>query len=189
MLRTLVLDGTYQPISVFPLHTITWQAAVTRVLNGTCSIVSEYDELILTPTLEMRKPAVVVRRDKIEAWEREIGVSAEAILFRDGCQCQYCGVQLTKDTVTLDHVVPESKGGKRSFDNLVAACQSCNESKGAADPVGVWEPRRKPYVPSKWDLLRERRRHPIVVDHPSWVPHLGNWQGEVLLKNEMDRCA
>ena len=182
MLKTLVLDGTYQPISILPLHSITWEAAVTRVLNGTCHVISEYDELIKTKNLEMRKPAVIVRLDKIKNWERKIGPSAEAIYYRDGCKCQYCGIPLTIAEITRDHVIPESKGGPTTFDNLVLACQKCNQDKGSS--MGKeWTPARKPWTPTHYQLAAIRKNYPVTVGHASWIDWLGGWNSEVRISS------
>ena len=57
----------------------------------------------------------------------------DLVIHRDNATCQYCGAQ--PDNLDVDHIIPKSRGGDNSADNLVAACQSCNRSKGARTPV------------------------------------------------------
>ena len=62
-LRTLVLNATYLPINYIPVHSIPVEDAITRVFNGTCHVVEEYDRKIKTPSLDMNWPSVIARND------------------------------------------------------------------------------------------------------------------------------
>jgi 5-methylcytosine-specific restriction endonuclease McrA len=72
----------------------------------------------------------------------------------------------------MDHVLPISKGGKTSWENIVTACGSCNSRKG--NIVGPqWRPKYKPYAPGYFELVRKRKQFGFELRHPSW----GTWLG------------
>ena len=94
-------------------------------------------------------------------------LSRQNIFKRDGGKCQYCGV--TTD-LTLDHVIPRSKGGRSTWDNLVTACKSCNSKKGDYTPEEAGMPlARQPFKPSFIMFLRDFSG-PI---EENWKPYLG----------------
>lgn len=179
MLQTLVLNPTFEPISVFPLRTITWQAAVSRVLCETCNVVSEYEEYIKTSgTLVMKKPAVIVRKN-FSAYRSKRGYSfKQGIYYRDSCVCQYCGTPLALMAMTMDHVIPESKGGSNSPENLVSSCMDCNSRKGA----DIWKPLKKPTNPEYREMVKIRKKFPLKVPTPLWAPFLEPWEGGIIVK-------
>ena len=181
-LRTLVLNADYAPISLFPLQTIPAEDAVTRVFNGTCRVVMEYDIPIRTPTLKMNWPSVIARTDRKRVRER-VKLEPESLYYRDHGRCAYCEKQLTLHCVTFDHVVPRARGGDSSWDNLVAACGKCNSQKGDALPVGEWMPKRRPYKPTYYDLLAIRKKFPITVDDANWMQFIGDWNADVIIRN------
>lgn len=181
-LRTLVLNADYHPISLFPLHTIPVEDAVTRLFNGTCQLVYEHDRKILTPSLNMKWPSVIARIDTKRVKER-VKLGAEGLYYRDHGLCAYCETPLTLKCITFDHVVPKSKGGTYSWDNLVSACSTCNLLKGDSAPVGKWVPKRRPYKPSYYDLLAVRKKFPIQIDDENWIQFIGKWDAPVVVKN------
>jgi 5-methylcytosine-specific restriction endonuclease McrA len=65
----------------------------------------------------------------------------------------------------MDHVVPLSRGGKTEWTNIVAACNSCNSTKGNRMD---WKPKYKPYRPGYWELVRKRKQMEFTIKHPSW---------------------
>ena len=180
-LRTLVLNADYHPISLFPLHTIPVEDAVTRLFNGTCQLVFEHDRKILTPSLDMRWPSVIARIDTRRVKER-VKLGAEGLYYRDHGKCAYCESSLTLKSITFDHVVPKSKGGNYSWDNLVSACPTCNLLKGDHPPVGRWTPKRKPYKPTYYQLLSNRKKFPITIDDESWIQFIGKWDAPITVK-------
>jgi 5-methylcytosine-specific restriction endonuclease McrA len=180
-LRTLVLNANYLPISIFPLQTIPVEDAVTRVFNGTCNVVLEHNRDILTPNLNMKWPSVIARIDSSKVLGK-VKLSLEALYYRDHGVCMYCEKSLKIHEITCDHVVPKSKGGAYSWDNIVSACSSCNLKKGDHAPVGQWKPKQSPYKPSYYQLLNMRRKFPIVVDDHNWMQFLGDWESDVIVK-------
>jgi 5-methylcytosine-specific restriction endonuclease McrA len=180
------------PISLFPLHTIPAEDAVTRIIAGTCHVVMEHDRVIKTPSLKMKWPSVIARVDTDIAKEG-IKLDNESLYYRDHGKCQYCSTKISMGELTRDHVHPKSKGGKFIWENIVTACPVCNVEKGDALPgtktidrngkVRVWLPIKKPIKPSYYQLLEVRKKFPITVDDPNWVPFLGNWEGQINIKN------
>ena len=183
-LRALVLNSNYTPISLFPLSegAIPVEDAITRVINGTCHVVSEYDRKILTSARhDMKWPSVIVRKDPVLITEG-VRLDDESLFYRDHGMCAYCQRKLSLKELTCDHVVPKSKGGAFVWDNIVAACPPCNTQKGDQMPTGKWRPRIVPTKPSYYDLLAVRRNHPITVDDDSWTPFLGYWNAPVTIR-------
>ncbi len=181
-LRTLVLNADMTPIDLLPRpESIPAEDAVTRVINGTCSVVEEYDRMIKTPTIEMAWPSVIMRNSYTRI-PHEVGLTSEYLYYRDHGLCAYCEKKLTIFTTTIDHVKPKVAGGPKSWTNVVAACSACNHKKGSYEPKGQWKPKVKPYKPSYWKLLDLRRKYPIVVDHESWITWLGDWSGGVTVR-------
>jgi 5-methylcytosine-specific restriction endonuclease McrA len=183
-LRTLVLNANYMPVSIFPLHTIPAEDAVTRIINGTCRPVFEYDRNIKTPTIKMNWPSVVARVDT-DGIRETLKLTDQALYYRDHGVCMYCERELRLHEVTCDHVVPKSRGGKFSWDNIVTACADCNLKKGDAAPVGMWRPKVMPFKPSYYQLLNVRRKFPIEIDDRNWMQFLGDWEADVILRNKV----
>jgi len=188
-LRTLVLNADYQPINLVPNpQTIPVEDAITRVYNGTCHVVAEYDRYVKTqnPDLQMKFPSVVARTQMLTRKE-EIGFSREFLYYRDHGKCAYSGRPLSlkdssPDYITIDHVIPQHAGGKTTWDNVVASHSSLNHAKGGSMPVGEWSPKIKPFAPTYWQLAANRRKFPIFIDDPSWMEFLYDWVGEVILR-------
>ena len=95
-----------------------------------------------------------------------IVLSRRNILKRDGNKCQYCG---SSSDLTIDHIIPKSRGGGDTWENLTAACNKCNNKKGSRTPKEAGMVlARKPYRPSHILFLREYNG---AVDD-SWKPYL-----------------
>lgn len=184
-LPTLVLRKDYQPFNLFPISAIKAKDALTRVISGSCEVVSNYDIRIkaANPDMEMFWPSVIRSLDpKVKSFRTVPNLDQEPLYYRDHAECAYCGKGLTVQEVTMDHVVAESKGGLRCWDNIVAACNSCNSRKGNLPAKGQWQPKRLPYVPTVWDLLKIRKKFPVTIPHDSWIPWLGEWPGGIEIK-------
>lgn len=180
--KTLVLRKDYVPFSLFPISAINARDAVTRVVAGSCEVISNYDIRIKTPNPNtvMYWPSVIRSLDpNVKKLRDTPNLAGETLFYRDHCECQYCGNRLTLKEVTMDHVLPVSKGGTTKWNNIVSACTKCNSEKGNNLPKGKWQPRQKPYTPTIWDILEVRRTYPIRVPDESWVPWLGNWTGGI----------
>ena len=172
-LRTLVLGPSFMPVSVVPnLYTISAEDAIVRYLNKTCEVIYWYDRHVLTPSRhDLRWPSVIMNTHA-PSLKKEIRLKKSALFYRDECECVYCGSPLTMDQMTYDHVMPRDRGGSHSWDNVALACTECNSRKGNQLPKGKWEPKKKPYVPTFFDILNNRKKFPITVDDESWIQFL-----------------
>ncbi len=111
--------------------------------------------MIHTPTLEIQVPEVILLNAFNGFFRREVRFSRRNIFERDKHTCQYCARKLNKPELTIDHVVPQSKGGTDTWDNLVLACVACNVRKANRTPNQANMP-----------LIKR----PVK---PSWLPTLG----------------
>ena len=182
-LRTLVLNADMSPINMLHLNKvddtiIPAEDAVTRVVNGTCFVVEEYDREILTPTLRMKWPSVVACMEYVSEGKAAT-LTHENLYYRDHGLCAYCHKELTLAETTIDHVMAASHGGPRTWENSVAACSSCNSRKGNLKAEGEWAPKHRVYQPTYWDLVNNRRKFPIRVADDAWVPYIQPWQGDI----------
>jgi 5-methylcytosine-specific restriction endonuclease McrA len=122
-MRALVLNAGYEPLAV-----VTFKRALTLVLNAKATIVEVDAEHPIwgVDTLYDRPTVIVLTRYVPLPRGREVPVSRRGVLRRDGHRCAYCGTSAT----TIDHVLPKSRGGADSWENLVACCLRCNNAKG-----------------------------------------------------------
>lgn len=128
-MRTLVLDQGYQP-----RHVIPWQKAVSMLYVGKADVVEEYGEVIRSPRVELKMPAVVRLRRRSPWRPPKVRFCRVNVMLRDEMTCQYCGEERPIGQLTYDHVVPRCQGGETSWENIVTACRPCNEAKGGRTP-------------------------------------------------------
>jgi len=164
----LVLNADYKPLSHFPLSLWSWQDAVRAVFQDRVVVVQSYDEIVHSPTFSMPLPAVIA----LKAYQKQGGKNGTAaftrynVYLRDHFSCQYCGA---KHDLTFDHVVPASRGGPLSFENIVARCTLCNMKKAdkTLKEAGMTL-RSQPRSPSIHDLLEAGRHFPSPMVLDEW---------------------
>ena len=165
----LVLNADFRPLSYYPLSLWSWQDTIKAVFLDRVNIVSHYDKCIRSPSFEMRLPSVVSLKTYIKP-SRHPAFTRFNVFLRDRFSCQYCG---SRDELTFDHVVPRSKGGMTTWENVVAACSPCNLRKGDQLPRAIkMFPANKPFQPSVADLHRNGRLFPPNYLHDSWLDYL-----------------
>ena len=115
----------------------------------------------------------------VDPAEEGYAQKAAKIFLRDGFACQYCGDAPGTSELTFDHVIPKSRGGQTSWDNVVAACSDCNLVKGNRLPVicGMI-PARAPVEPTNHRLQTNGRSFPPNFLHESWRDFL-YWDSEL----------
>ena len=128
----LVLNADFRPLSYYPLSLWGWQDAIKAVFLDRVNIVSHYDSVVESPSFEMRLPSVVSLKAYVRP-SRQPAFTRFNVFLRDRFTCQYCGEH---EELTFDHVVPRSKGGATTWENVVAACSPCNLRKADRLPVG-----------------------------------------------------
>ncbi len=130
MSSVLVLNATYEPLNVIPLR-----RAILLLLKEKAEVVEATRERLRAERLDLEVPSVIRLVTYVPVPPRlPLPVSRRTVLARDNYTCQYCGVQPGKTQLTIDHVVPRSKGGGTTWDNVVAACGPCNRRKGNRTP-------------------------------------------------------
>ena len=171
----LVLNADYRPLSYYPLSLWTWQEAVKAAFLDRVTILSEYDDVVRSPTTEIRIPSVVVLKDYVKP-QRKVAFTRFNLFLRDEFSCQYCG---SKGELTFDHVVPRARGGITSWENVVAACSRCNLSKGSKllKHSGL-ALQKKPRKPESEELRNMGRKFPPNHLHESWIDFL-YWDAEL----------
>jgi 5-methylcytosine-specific restriction endonuclease McrA len=171
----LVLNADYRPLSYYPLSLWPWQEAVKAAFLDRVEIVAEYDEWVRSPSTTIRIPSVVVLRDYVRPQKR-VAFTRFNLFLRDEFCCQYCGA---KGDLTFDHIVPRSRGGATTWENVVAACSTCNLRKGnkslRASGLSL---RRSPRQPGAEELRNVGRRFPPNQLHVSWLDYL-YWDAEL----------
>lgn len=120
----LVLNQNYEPLNVCDIR------RAFRLLGAEkAELVARNHQVIHTPTLAIDAPSVIRLVYLIRRPQPRVKLSRREVFARDRHTCQYCGT--TSHDLTIDHVVPRHRGGRHEWENLVAACRSCNHRKGA----------------------------------------------------------
>ena len=171
----LVLNADYRPLSYYPLSLWPWQEAVKAAYMDRVVIVATYDECVHSPSTTLRIPSVVVLKDYVKP-QKCVAFTRFNLFLRDGFCCQYCGA---RGDLTFDHVIPRSKGGRTSWENVVAACSGCNLRKGSRSlkQAGL-SLRRPPRRPGSEELRDIGRKFPPNYLHGSWLDYL-YWDAEL----------
>lgn len=134
----LCLNASYEAVSI-----ITARRAMTIIFKGAAVVEAVSKFSVKTDRLTIPVPDVIrlVRYRRVPRQNRS--VSRKGILLRDGNTCQYCGSKLPVGDLTLDHVMPRSRGGGNTWDNLVSSCFPCNNRKQDRTPVEAGMPLAK----------------------------------------------
>ena len=159
---TLLLNATYEPLCV-----VSSRRAIVLVLAEKAESVDSAAEVVHAETVSLAVPIVVrLTRFVRVPYPASVPLSRRAVFTRDGQTCVYCGSSAT----SIDHVVPRSRGGTHTWDNVVAACRRCNHTKADRSLAELgWALPHPPRTPSgaAWRLLGSRS-----VD-PRWREWLG----------------
>jgi 5-methylcytosine-specific restriction endonuclease McrA len=142
--RVLVLNASYEPINV-----CTVRRAVVLILKERAEVLERTERVLHAENMTMARPAVIrlVSYVRIPRDAHSRKITRRAIFARDSWTCQYCGTG--RGTLTVDHVIPRSKGGTSGWDNIVTCCAPCNRRKGDRLPHQIdMHPRRRPRAPS-----------------------------------------
>jgi 5-methylcytosine-specific restriction endonuclease McrA len=174
----LVLNADYRPLSYFPLSTWSWQETIKAIFLDRVLPLCHYDRVIRSPSAVHRLPSVVALKQYIPQ-NRRPPFTRFNVFLRDCFSCQYCGAAHHTSELTFDHLIPRSRGGRTSWDNVVTACTRCNLTKGSRLPreCGM-RPLSRPTVPTMYELQECGRAFPPNFLHESWRDFL-YWDSEL----------
>lgn len=175
MPNVLLLNAGFEPLRV-----VSWQRAFVLIFQGKAEILEEYRLTISTVTRQYKVPAVI----KLHRWvnlKRRMPVirfSRANIYARDEYQCQYCYKKFAERELTLDHVWPVVRGGKKTWENIVAACMRCNQKKSDRSPEEAgFRLLRKPHAPQWLPGILGSVKLKVAPD--VWQPYLiEEWDGD-----------
>lgn len=160
--HVLVLNQDYRALAVTSV-----QRATVLVLLRKADLVEASDRrFVRSPTLCVPWPSVVRLRVYVRVPYKKIMLTRKNVMRRDHSRCQYCN---STDRLTIDHVYPRSRGGRDTWENLVAACVPCNNRKGNKTPAEAeMKLSRKPFRPSYVMYIRDF----VGSLDDSWKPYL-----------------
>jgi 5-methylcytosine-specific restriction endonuclease McrA len=148
--RVLVLNASYEPLNV-----CTVRRALVLILKEKAEVLEHGEGVLRSETMRVDRPEVI-RLVSFVRVPRDIHrrrITRKAVLARDGWTCQYCGS--SKHSLTVDHVVPRSRGGESVWENIVASCAPCNRKKGNRLPQEIrMHPKRRPRPPGPTVFIR-----------------------------------
>lgn len=168
MKRALLLNTDYTPlhfISDFDAITLFYKGRA-EVIEGMSGKKSEWDETFNSPSTSIRVPATMRLLRRVNKKWKPPRFRKKVLFNRDNWSCQFCGLKLNWENITIDHVMPSSRGGGTNWLNCVASCKPCNKRKANRTPEEAgMRLRQKPAMPSSlhfWDALKSS------VWHPDW---------------------
>ena len=162
MSRALVLNASYEALCV-----VSTRRALVLVLDDKAELVHSTERLFHAERVAFPEPSVVRLSHYVKVpYQARVALNRRAVFARDNNRCQYCGAQAEN----IDHVIPRSRGGEHTWENVVAACRPCNSRK--QDRMlheTTFSLRRKPTAPRErvWILVASGQMR------PDWEPYLG----------------
>lgn len=163
--KTLLLDSSYMAKGV-----ISSERAFVIYYKGNCEIIDSYPEKfgLVKKDIDILKPAVILVKSYIEVTgDQKVALNRENIYKRDNYECVYCQTSYPIKNLTLDHVLPQSKGGPDTWENLVTACKKCNNMKADLTLLELGVDIPKPSRPHYLMLLKKIEHIP-----EEWKPYL-----------------
>ncbi len=163
MSQVLVLNASYEPLNI-----TSWRRATVLMLKGKAESLEEDSNHKIRSDLTL--PTVIRLRYFIRIPYRELALNKKNLIQRDNHSCQYCGC--TGSELSIDHVIPRSRGGKDTWENVATACISCNIKKGNRTPKEANMPLKKqPHKPIN-TLNFEARKQINSGRHKEWSKYV-----------------
>lgn len=165
--KTLKLDSSFRPIDI-----ISSVEALVMCLIGKARAIESHTKKINSVSESFALPSVIVLNRYVKFRFSYVSCSRVNLFHRDHGQCQYCGKSQDPKLMTIDHVIPRSRGGENTWENLVVACKKCNQRKGNKTPTeACMHPINTPRKP-KVNILRHLKKEQIS---PIWKDYLWNF--------------
>jgi 5-methylcytosine-specific restriction endonuclease McrA len=157
---------------------VSWRKAIILWLQGKVEVLEFHTQTVSSPSRTFNLPSVIRLKSYIRPYfSMTVRLSRQNIFIRDQLTCQYCLKQISEKRLTIDHVLPLSKGGRHEWTNVVAACSACNNRKGSRTPEQAsMALNRTPVIP-KWLPSQELDVRPDRMPS-AWEPYLKvirNW--------------
>lgn len=185
---TLVLNKLY-----IPIHIIGWKRAVSLLYQDLAhSLDAElmpydynswleyanspqfddgYYNYVHSSRVTMAVPDILVLKEFKYLPKRDVKFTRENVFHRDNHKCAYCGKRFKRDDLTIDHILPKSKGGNNSWKNTISACMKCNNVKADRTPEQAGMPLKYQPTEPKWtDSLSKVKGSPDI--RPNWLKFL-----------------
>ena len=144
MRDTLLLNADGNPLSAAPLSTLTWQESIKLVWLDRINVLEWHEDWqVHSPNVTMTVPSVMMVREYVKR-RSNTPFHRSNVYLRDNYICQYCKQMFGHKDLTLDHVIPKSKGGKTEWTNVVSACRKCNNDKASHTHIKPYKQPRKP---------------------------------------------
>ena len=165
---TLLLNKDFRPLSVFPLSVINWKTAIKLIFLDRINVIHYYEDWqVHSPSMTMEVPSIAVTREYFSI-KHGIKLTRKNLYLRDNFTCQYCNEPFDDNELSIDHVIPRSKGGKNEWTNLVTSCYTCNWNKGS----NIIKPIRMPYKPDYYSMLDNIDISNINIRDKKWLDYL-----------------
>jgi len=173
----LVLNADYTPLSYVPLSVWSWQDTMKAIFRDVATVLSSYDKVVRSPSVEMQLPSVIVLKRYVPINKRQGSQPAftrRNLYLRDAFCCRYCGKRESVDKLTYDHVVPRARKGPTSWTNVVTACKKCNLRKGdkLLQNIPDMKLSKPPHHPSWYELQNNARAFPPRHLHEDWIDYV-----------------
>jgi 5-methylcytosine-specific restriction endonuclease McrA len=142
--QVLVLNAGYEPLSL-----ISVRRAIVLLLREKAELIEATQQMLNSANHVIPVPLVIRLVHYVKLPHRRVPATRAAVMLRDAFTCQYCAEAPGRNYLTVDHVIPRSRGGKHGWENLVTACKRCNQKKGSSTPdEAMMTLVRKPFEPS-----------------------------------------
>ena len=131
MKNTTILNSNYTHLTV-----VSWKRGIKLLMAGKVHPVDFYDDFEVQTTggEAYQIPKTIVLKKYVKLPDRMYRPNRRNIFLRDNYSCAYCEKQLNAEELSIDHILPKSRGGKETWENLVTSCKTCNCFKGDRTP-------------------------------------------------------
>ncbi len=163
----LVLNQNYEPLNVCNVR-----RAIVLVFDGKAEVLETHPTTVHSPSRSFPSPSVIRMVYLIHRPRPRVKLTRREVFIRDHYTCQYCGRQA--GDLTIDHVVPKSKGGEHTWENLVSACKACNHRKAGRTPQEArMHLAREPYRPRVGSYYTF---YPYLEAREGWRKFVPGWE-------------
>lgn len=161
--RTLLLNADYQPLTFLNERRALTFLAKEFIDNNKVEILSTWDDEIRILDFDVLFPATLKLKNLIYRSYKPLSFSRSELIKRDNNTCQFCSKKIYGTDITVDHIIPKSKGGQTSFINCVISCLPCNSKKGnmTLSECGM--------------KLVKQPIHPVLYSHDPFRDKITSW--------------